>query len=109
LLQCGLTLLVALLTAGAFAQTTTPATDKQKDMKDLRKDVRDKRHDNRVRTHELKQGHKAAALAQTKDIKADKKNIAGDAKDLKKDGVKHPIKRAHKQIHRQNVHRKHSA
>ena len=45
-----LTLLVALLTAGAFAQTTTPVTDKQKDMKDLRKDVRDKRHDSRVRS-----------------------------------------------------------
>ena len=47
--------------------------------------------------------------AETKDIKADKKNIAGDTKDLKNDGVKHPVKRAHRQIHRQNVHRKHTA
>ncbi|MDP4285798.1 MAG: hypothetical protein Q8891_15380 [Bacteroidota bacterium] len=104
-----LTLLVAMLTAGAFAQTTTPApaTDKKKDMKDLRKDVRDTRHDKRQRTHDLKEGDKAAARAETKDIRSDKKDIAANTKDLKKDGVKHPIKRAHRQIHRQNVHRNH--
>ena len=43
-----LTLTIPLLTAGAYAQTTTPtaaSTDKKNDMKDLRKDARDKRHD----------------------------------------------------------------
>lgn len=102
-----LTLFVGLLTAGAFAQTTTQAnTDKKKDMKDLRKDVRDVRQDKRQRTYDLKHGDKALAKAETKDVKADKKDIKGDAKDLKKDGVKHPLKRADKQIHRQNMHHK---
>jgi len=106
-----LTLLVGILTTGAFAQTTAPATtastDKRKDMKDLRKDVRDERHDKKLRTYEVKHHDKAEAKAETKDINADKKDIHSDAKDLKNDGVKHPLKRADKQIHRQNVHRKH--
>jgi Ni/Co efflux regulator RcnB len=103
-----LTLLVAMLTAGAFAQTTTPATtDKQKDMKDLRKDVRDTRHDKRLKAYELKHGDKTEAKAETKDIKADNKDIKGDVKDLKQDGVKHPLKRADRQIHRQNVRHGH--
>ena len=103
-----LTLLVAMLTAGAFAQTTTPAkTDKQNDMKDLRKDVRDTRHDKRLKAYELKHGDKAEAKAETKDIKADNKDIKGDVKDLKQDGVKHPLKRADRQIHRQNMRHGH--
>ncbi|HEY8657760.1 MAG TPA: hypothetical protein VIL78_01920 [Hanamia sp.] len=98
-----LTLLVAMFAAGAFAQTTTPKTDKKQDMKDLRKDDKEVRRDKRQRNFELKHGEKAAALVQTKDIKADKKNIAGDVKDLKKDGVKHPMKHANAQIHRQHA------
>ncbi|MEO9022343.1 MAG: hypothetical protein ABI237_13235 [Ginsengibacter sp.] len=106
-----LTLFIGLLTAGAFAQTTAPATaaskDKHNDMKDLRKDVKDVRHDKKLRTYELKHHDKAEAKAETKDIKADNKDMHSDVKDLKHDGVKHPLKRADKQIHRQNVHRKH--
>lgn len=105
-----LTLIVGLLTAGAFAQTTTPTvaiTDRHKDMKDVRKDVRDVRHHKKARTYELKHHDKAEAKAETKDIKGDKKDIRGDVKDLKQDGVKHPLKRTGRQIHRQNVHRKH--
>jgi Ni/Co efflux regulator RcnB len=102
------TLLVAMLTAGAFAQTATPATtDKQKDMKDLRKDVRDTRHDKRLKAYELKHGDKTEAKAETKDIKADKKDTKAEVKDLKEDGVKHPLKRADRQIHRQNVRHGH--
>jgi hypothetical protein len=105
-----LTLFIGLLTAGVFAQTTTPtpaSTDKHNDMKDLKKDVRDVRHDKKVRAYEVKHHDKAEAKAETKDIKADNKDINGDVKDLKKDGVKHPLKRADKQIHRQNMHHKH--
>ena len=105
-----LTLFVGLLTAGAFAQTTVPATaaskDKHNDMKDLRKDVRDEHHDRKLHTYDVKHHDKAEAKAETKDIKADKKDIHGDAKDLKSDGVKHPLKRADKQIHRQHLHHK---
>jgi Ni/Co efflux regulator RcnB len=98
-----LALMVAMFAAGAFAQTTTPKTDKKQDMKDLRKGDKEVRRDKRQRNYELKHGEKVAALAQTKDIKADKKNMAGDVKDLKKDGVKHPMKRANAQIHRQHA------
>lgn len=105
-----LTLFVGLLTAGAFAQTTTPTvatSDKQQDMKDLKKDVRDVRHDKKLKAYEVKHHDKAEATAETKDIKADKKDIHGDVKDLKQDGAKHPLKRADRQIHRQNMHHKH--
>ena len=104
-----LTLIVGLLTAGAFAQTTTPTvatTDKHKDMKDLRKDARDVHHDKKLRAYEVKHHDKAEAKAETKNIKGDKKDIHGDVKDLKSHGVKHPLKRANRQIHRQNTHRK---
>lgn len=105
-----LTLTIALLTAGAFAQTTTPAkavtTDEHKDMKHLRKDVRDERHDKKLRTYEATHHDKAEAKVETKDIKADKKDMAVDVKDLKQDGVKHPLKRAARQIHRQNIKHK---
>ncbi len=105
-----LTIAVAavLLSIGAFAQTTTPQTttsaqtDKKQDMKDMRKDVKDVRHDKRLRHYEVKHGDKAAAKKETKDIRSDKKEFKGDAKDLRKDGVKHPIKRADRQIHRHN-------
>lgn len=100
-----LTLLVAMFAAGAFAQTTTPQTDKKQDMKDLRKDDRDLRHDKRLRNYEAKHGDKAEAKAETKDIKKDKKDMTGDVKDLKADGVKHPMKRANRQIRRQNARR----
>jgi hypothetical protein len=99
-------MLASLLTAGAFAQTTpTPATtDKKQDMKDIRHDIRDERHDKRERAADVKAGDKAAAKAETKDIHADKKDIKADAKDAKADGVKHPVRRARRQIHRQNHH-----
>lgn len=99
-----------LLTAGAFAQTTTPViakTDKQKDMHDLRKDVREEGHDRKLRKYELKHHDVAEAKKETKDIKGDNKEIRSDVKDLRKDGVKHPIKRAHKHIHRQHIKTKH--
>lgn len=106
------TLIAAMLTGATFAQTTTPqastdATGKHKDMKDLRKDVRDVRHDKKLRNYELKHHDKAEAKAETKDIHQDKKDIGGDVKNLKQEGVKHPLKRADRQIHRQNVKRKH--
>jgi maltose-binding protein MalE len=98
-----LTLMVAMFATGAFAQTTTPKTDKQKDMKDLRKDTRDVRHDKRLRAKDLKSGNNEAAKAETKEIKADRKDMTHHVKDLKKDGVKHPVNRAHHQMHKQKI------
>ncbi len=97
-----LTVLAAMFVVGAFAQTTTPQTDKKQDMKELRKNTRDIRHDKRLRNYELKHGDKAEARAETKNIQADKKERKGDIKDLKNDGVKHPMARANRQIDRQN-------
>ena len=105
-----LTVLTGMLAMGAFAQTTatTAQTDKTQGMKDVRKDTRDIRHDKGIRHYEMKHGDKAEAKAETRDIKADKKDRAADAKNLKKDGIKHPVKRADKQIHRENErHEKH--
>lgn len=98
-----LTLLVAIFAAGAFAQTTTPKTEKKQDMQELRKDDKDVRHDKRLRNYDRKHRDKAEAKAETKDIKADKKDMDDDVKDVKHDGVKHPMKRAHAQIHRQHT------
>lgn len=83
----------------AMAQTATPpASDKKEDMKELRKDIRDVHKDKAHRRHEIKEGDKASAKEITKDIRADKKDIREDANDLRADGVKHPVKKAEKQI-----------
>lgn len=102
--------IAGLLTAGAFAQSTTPViakTDKQKDMKDLRKDVRDERHDKKLERYDVKHHELAKAEKEKMEIKSDNKDMRGDVKDLRKDGVKHPIKRAHKHIHRHHIKTKH--
>jgi hypothetical protein len=102
-----LVVLAGLLTASAFAQTPAPvaaASPAQKtDMKDLRTDVRSERKDKRERRADLKAGNTAAAKDETNNIKADKANKANDKADAKADGVKHPVRRADRQIHRQNV------
>jgi len=75
-------------------------------MKDMRKDIRDVRKDKRQRHEALENGNKAKAKKLTKDIKGDKKDINGDRKNLQSEGVKHPIKRADRQIHAANHHAK---
>ena len=86
---------------GAMAQTTTPpAADKQADMKNLRKDMRDAKKDKVQLKKEVKEGDKDAAKDIKKDLKTDKKDIKADAKDLRAVGVKHPVKRAERQIRR---------
>jgi hypothetical protein len=96
--------LATLFAFAAFAQTsaTPQQQDNKQGMKDLRKDTRDIRHDKRVRKYDVNHGKKMKAMKATKDIKADKKDRRGDVKDLKTDGVKHPQKRADRQIRRQN-------
>jgi Ni/Co efflux regulator RcnB len=100
-----LSLAIAFCTAAAFAQTTHPGVEKKQGMKDMRKDIKDVRHDKVVRHHELKNGHVVAAHHTTKDIRADKKDIHHDTKTLKAEGVKHPVRRADRQIHRQHVNK----
>ncbi len=86
---------------GAIAQSTTPpASEKKAAMKDLRKDVRGVHKDKAVLKNEVKEGDKEAAKALKKDINSDRKDIKQDAKYLKADGVKHPVKRAARQMRR---------
>ncbi len=91
-------------TIGAFAQTTSTATaaTKKTDMKDLRKEIRAERKAERLRKNDLKHGETVKAEAETKLIQADKKEIAANVNVLKNEGVKHPLKRADRQIHRHN-------
>ena len=92
----------SLLTIITFAQQPV-ATERKEGMKDLRKDIRTERQEKRERNADLRQGKFGAAHHETKEIRADKRDINKDAKELKEDGVKHPIKRADRQIHRQNM------
>ena len=102
-----LTSAIAFLGIGAFAQTTPAApTQKATDMKDLRTDIRDKRQDKRQEAADIKSGNAAAAASAKQNIKAENQNIKADAANAKADGVKHPIKKAQRQIHRQNVRRR---
>ena len=89
-----------------FAQTTTPTpapTTKQEDMKNLRTDIRDKRQDERQKAADIKSGNTVAAAAEKQNIKTEKQDIKTDAANAKADGVKHPIRKADRQIHRHNV------
>jgi hypothetical protein len=95
-------LIGATLTIGAMAQDST----RKAGMKDLRKDIRDKRADKVARAADIKAGDKTAAKAETADIKADKKDIQGDKKTLQSEGVKHPIRRADRQIRKAKAAKK---
>lgn len=87
-------MLCAGLTFGAMAQDSA----RKAGMKDMRKDLKDINKDKKERAADLKAGNKTAAAAETKDIRSDKKDVAKDARKLKKEGIKHPVKRAQKQI-----------
>ncbi len=95
---------ICFLGIGAFAQTTTPTTvdTKQQDMKDLRTDIRHKRQDEHQKSADVKDGNTVAAKSARHDIKVENKDIKTDANAARAKGVKHPIRRAHRQIHRQN-------
>ncbi len=94
--------LFALGSTVMFAQTTP--SQKAQDMKEVRTDVRDLKKDEIARRADIKAGDKTAAQDVTPQIKADKKELAVDAKQAKADGVKHPVKRAKRQIHRHLRH-----
>ena len=87
-----------IICAGLTFTVSAQDSARKAGMKDLRKDLRDVKKDKKERAADLKAGDKDAAKQETKDIKADKKEIAADAKTLKAKGVKHPVRRAEKQI-----------
>lgn len=87
----------------ASPQTPTIKTEKQQDMKDLRHDIRSDRKERIIRKHDVKTGNTLGAKDATRDIKADNKDIASDRKELRSEGVKHPVRRAHREIR----HRRH--
>lgn len=101
-----LTTLAGIFAVGVFAQSTTPQTPQKEQMKNLRQDTRDVRADKRAKNYDLNHGKYKAAKEENKNIRATNKGRSADIKDLKSDGVKHPQKRADRQIHRQNMRRK---
>lgn len=91
---------IALFAMSSFAQLPVQNPDRRKDMKDMRKDMRSVRTDKMQRRQEIREGDKAEAKQLTKDIRTDKRDMRRDSRDLKGDGVKHPYKRAARQIRR---------
>ncbi|MEN9684441.1 MAG: hypothetical protein RLZZ28_227 [Bacteroidota bacterium] len=104
------TILFAVLTMGVFsigagAQNNASLNEeKNAEMKDLKKDIRDVHRDKAARKHELREGDKAEARKLNRDIREDKKDIKEDRRDLREEGVKHPEKRARKQLREQRRH-----
>ncbi len=83
--------------------TANPVSPETKaGMKDLRKDLRDVKKDRHHLNGEIKEGDKAGARAIGRDIRKDKKDIHEDAAALKGQGVKHPIKRAERQLRKRH-------
>ncbi|GHU74929.1 hypothetical protein FACS189461_0160 [Spirochaetia bacterium] len=95
--------IAAMAQTGATTSTPTQNPAVKSGMKDMRHDVRDIRKDKRQRAEALENGNKAKANALGKDIRSDKKDMNQDRKQLQAEGVKHPVKRADRQIHRQNM------
>jgi hypothetical protein len=94
----------AMAQTGATTSTKTTQNPAVKSgMKDMRHDIRDERKDKRERAKAIENGNTAKAKKLTKDIHADQKDINQDKKQLQSEGVKHPIKRADRQIHKQNM------
>jgi hypothetical protein len=90
-----------MFTLTTMAQTSTTI---KSDMKDLRKDIREKNATKRDVTSDIKARDKAAAKASIQELKADRKEIKKDAIALKAQGVNHPVKKAHKQMHKIKKH-----
>ncbi|MEO6820015.1 MAG: hypothetical protein ABI266_08835 [Ginsengibacter sp.] len=97
-----LTAFVGLLTAGAFAQTITPAVtstaamtaangDRYKDFKSLDNEVIADAHAKELRRKDWANHDYTDAAKETAIINKDKKEIHANVKDLKKDGVKDPF------------------
>ena len=97
-----LIMVAALFLATSIGINAQTAPVKQ-GMKDLRQDVKAKRQDKRQLKAAVATGNKAAVRAEKIELKGDRRNIAVDRKNLKAHGVKHPVKKAKRQIRRHKL------
>ena len=86
---------------GVTAQTAPTAPVKE-EMKDMRQQIKQKRQDVRERKQDIATGNTAAAHAETQEIRGDKSAIAADRQTLQAEGVKHPVRKAKREIKRNN-------
>ena len=80
--------------------------EKKDDLKELRKNLRDLEKDKFLVRKEFKEGDISEVKDLRKDINADRKEIKRDVRDLKAEGVKHPIKKVERQVHHSYMKRK---
>ncbi len=85
-----LLLLSAAITTGVSAQTK----DEKKDEKVLKNKIEDKKEDKHEAGKDLAHLKVKSALKKRREVRRHRKSIHRVAKDLKQDGVKHPMKQA---------------
>lgn len=85
-------------TIGLSVSAQTAPTQTAADMKDLRKDLKEIRKDKKGLKQDIATGNGRGAAIKKAEIKVDRQEIKADVKNLKQQGVKHPIKRAAHQI-----------
>lgn len=85
-----LLLICAAITTGAGAQTR----DEKKDQKVLKNKIEDKKEDKHEAGKDLAHLRVKKALRKRREVRRHRKSIHRVAKDLREDGVKHPIKQA---------------
>jgi hypothetical protein len=84
-------LMATMLSAGVMAQTAV-----QKNQKDIKKDVAKVRTERRERNRMLTHAQLRKAAQKQKEINIDRKDMNADKKELKIQGVKHPVDDAKK-------------
>jgi len=67
---------------------------KKIDTKDIKSDITGIKADKVAEQQAIKAGNITAAQADQKDIKADRKDLKKDIKEARRDGIKHPVRRA---------------
>ncbi len=88
--------IVATLSTGVFAQTSTTTPTKKEERKDFKQDTKDYKQDKKELRRDVKNGDKDAAAKVRSDMQADRKDMRGDAKAA---GIKHPRKRINRRHH----------
>ena len=101
--------MATVLTTVIFAQEKAPATvtpTVKAEMKDLKNDIKERDQDEAKLAEDKRDGDKAGAKKMRKEIKEAKKDIRGDAKVLRKEGIKHPMEH-NNHNHNHNMSKRH--
>lgn len=92
-----------LISTAVFAQKPQPV-NKVKDMRVERHDIRKLHHDKTARNYAFKNHHKMAAHHFAKHVRADRKHLRKNSKALRHAGLRHPAKKAGRQVAYVNHH-----